>query len=242
LLKENFDFRLESVHDTVECEIVKRINRFLVEILIDGSPTIAYVNNTGRLLEFIVRGKVAYCLKTHGGKTKYRLFAVDVENGLAAIIDTRIQMQLFERAADMGLIHWLGRHRIVKRNCRLGGSLIDYLIELDGRLAYLEVKSAVLRDSEGYALYPDCPTARGRKHIMEIIRYVERGGLGIIMFIAALPHVNGFKPNPRGDKEIPKLLLKAYEVGCILKAISIYYDGCSSSFYLNSPDIPVLLR
>ena len=242
LLKEDSDFRLEMVHDAVECEIVKRINRFLVEILIDGSPTVAYVNNTGRLLEFMVRGRVAYCLKTHSEKTRYRLFAVDVGDGLAAIIDTRIQMKLFERAADRGLIHWLGRHRIVKRNCRLGGSLIDYLIELDGRLAYLEVKSAVLRDSEGYALYPDCPTARGRRHIMEIIKYAEEGGLGIIVFIAALPHVNGFKPNPRGDREIPKLLLKAYDAGCVLKAISVYYDRHSSSFYLNSPDIPVLLR
>jgi len=241
-LEKSTDFRLEEVYDVVECEIVRRINRFLVEILIDGSPTIAYLNNTGRLLEFMAEGRVAYCLKAYGGKTRHRLFAVDVGDGLAAIVDTRIQMRLFEKAASKGLIHWLGKHRIVKRNCRLGRSLIDYLIELDGRLAYLEVKSAVLRDGEGYALYPDCPTIRGRRHIMDIIKHAEEGGLGIIVFIAALPNINGFKPNPRGDGEIPKLLLKAYETGCVLKAMSAYYDRRSSSFYLDSPDIPVLLR
>lgn len=241
MLNQNVNFRLEEVHGVVECEIVRRINRFLVEVLIDGSLTLAYINNTGRLLEFMARGGKAYCLKTCGGKTRYRLFAVDVEDNMAAIIDTRIQMRLFENAVNGGLIYWLGNCRIVKRNCKLGKSLIDYLVEQNGRFAYLEVKSAVLRDDRGYAMYPDCPTPRGRRHMMEMIEYVKKGGLGIIVFIAALPYVNAFKPNPMGDAEIPKLLLKAYEAGCILKAISMHYDGCSSSSYLDSPDIPVLL-
>ncbi|MFN3622342.1 MAG: DNA/RNA nuclease SfsA [Nitrososphaerales archaeon] len=241
-MNQNIDFRLEEVRGAIKCEIVRRINRFLVEVLIDGSLTIAYINNTGRLLEFMVRCSNAYCLKTYGGKTRCRLFAVDIEDNMAAIIDTKIQMRLFENAVNKGLIYWLGKCRIVKRNCRVGRSLIDYLVEQNGRLAYLEVKSAVLRDDKGYAMYPDCPTLRGRRHVMEIIEYVEKGGLGIIVFIAALPYVNAFKPNPVGDAEISKLLLKAYEAGCILKAISMHYDGYSSSFYLDSPDIPVLLQ
>lgn len=240
-MNQNLNFRLEEVHGVVECEIVRRINRFLVEVLIDGSLTLAYINNTGRLLEFMVRGGKAYCLKTCGGKTRYRLFAVDVKDNMAAIIDTRIQMRLFENAVNKRMIHWLGECRIVKRNHRLGRSLIDYIVEQNGRFAYLEVKSAVLRDDKGYAMYPDSPTLRGRRHVREIIEYVEKGGLGMIVFIVALPYVNAFKPNPMGDVEIPKLLLKAYEVGCILKAIRMHYDGCSSSFYLDSPDIPVLL-
>ncbi|MEM3604760.1 MAG: DNA/RNA nuclease SfsA [Candidatus Bathyarchaeia archaeon] len=241
MLKNN-GFKLEDVDDVVKCEIVDRINRFLVKVVIDGFSTIAYMNNTGRLSEFLVTGKKAYCLKTYGGKTGHRLFAVDVEDGMAAIIDTKIQMRLFEKAVNEGLIYWLGKCRIVKRNCRLGRSLIDYLVELDGRLAYLEVKSAVLRNDRGYAMYPDCLTLRGRKHIMEIIKHTEGGGLGIILFIAALPYVSAFKPNPMGDAEIPKLLLKAYDVGCILKAISMHYDGYSSSFYLDNSDIPVVLQ
>lgn len=239
---KNSGFKLEEVHDVVKCEIVNRINRFLVEVVIDDSSTIAYMNNTGRLSQFLITGKKAYCLKTYGGKTRHRLFAVDVKDEKAAIIDTRIQMHLLEKAVDKGLIYWLGKSRIVKRNCRLGRSLVDYFIEHDGRFTYLEVKSAVLWSEEGYAMYPDCPTLRGRRQIMDIIRCVEMGGSGIIVFIAALPYVKAFKPNPRGDVKLSRLLLKAYEMGCILKATSMHFDACSSSFYLDKPDIPIILQ
>lgn len=234
--------KLEVVPDVVTCEIVNRVNRFIVRVIIDGLPTMAYLNNTGRLSELLVAGRRAYCLKAYGGKLGYRLFAVDVMGGKAAILDTRIQMLLFEKAINKRLIRWLERCRIVKRNYRLGKSLIDYLIEHDGKIACLEIKSAVLRSEDGYAMYPDCPTPRGRRHIIDIIRYVEAGGVGIIVFIAALPYAKAFKPNPRGDAELTRLLLKAQEVGCILKSTSMYYDGSSSSFYLENPDIPVILQ
>lgn len=224
----------------LECVIIERINRFVVKVLIEGEMCRAYINNTGRLLDYLVRGRKGFCIRTEWTeKTDYRLFSVR-EDGLGAIVDTQLQMRTFEKAAWMKCIPWLGECRVVKRNAKLEESLIDYLMECGGDRVYLEVKSAVLKDGS-YAMYPDCPSSRGRKHLKELTDYVKRGGRAIILFIAALPEVKAFRPNDSGDPEICKLLREAYEAGVEVKSIGLYYNPEDSFVYLYNPDLEVEL-
>jgi len=83
-------------------------------------------------------------------------------------------------------------------------------------LLYLEIKSAVLRGNKVYAMYPDCPSVRGRRHIREIIDYVKRGGLGGLLFIVALPYATAFRSHSEGDPEISKLLKEAYQIRVLI--------------------------
>jgi hypothetical protein len=46
--------------------------------------------------------------------------------------------------------------------------LIDYLIEHKNKKYLLEIKSAVMK-YKNFAMYPDCPSVRGQKHIRELI-------------------------------------------------------------------------
>jgi len=224
----------------LECAIIERINRFVVKVLIDSKLHRAYINNTGRLPEYLVKGKKGFCTRTESAeKTDYRLFPIR-ESGLGAIIDTQLQMRAFEKAARMKLIPWLRECELVKRNAKLEESLLDYLFECRGDKVHLEVKSAVLRDGR-YAMYPDCRSSRGRKHLKELRAHVKRGGRGIILFIAALPEVEAFRPNDSGDPEIRKLLQEAYETGVKVKSIGLHYNPEDSFVYLYHPDLRVEL-
>jgi len=228
-------------YDTT-CRIIRRVNRFKVLVEVNGATVHAYINNTGRLSEFLVGNRKAYCLWRHRpGKTRLRLFAVHDIRGLAALIDTKLQMESFEKLIEVQRIPWLRNCIRVKRNPRLGSSVLDYLLECNGEKIYVEVKSAVLRGNHKYAMYPDCPTLRGRRHIHELTTHVERGGRGLIVFIAALPGVEAFKPYGEGDPEIPVLLRKAWEKGVSIKAINIYYDPGNRQIVLANPDLPVIL-
>ena len=221
-----------------ECIILERINRFAVKILLDGAVLRAYINNTGRLLDFIVKGRRGFCIAhTKRLRTDCRLFAVR-EKKSAAIIDTQLQMQALEKIIALNLLPWSKGCRILKRNAKLGRSLIDYLLECDGKKIYLEVKSAVMRNGE-YAMYPDCPSLRGRRHIAEITRHVKNGGRGAILFIAALPEVKAFKPNGLADPEVSWLLTEAKEAGVGIRALGLYYDPEDYCVYLFKPDLPV---
>ena len=64
--------------------------------------------------------------------------------------------------------------KILRRNIRLGDSILDYLLECGGKALFLEVKSAVLRIGN-HAVYLDCPSSRAKRQLKDIIRAVEQG-------------------------------------------------------------------
>lgn len=235
----NIESRILFLPAPVECRIVNRLNRFVVQVRIGGRLYRSHTNNTGRLHQFLVEGRKGFCLiPARPGKTDYRLFAIEDE-GFGAIIDTQFQMQALEKALDAGLILWLKGARIQKRNARLGNSVIDYLLERDGKGLYLEVKSAVLRENR-HAMYPDCPTLRGRKHVKELTNYVRGGGEAIMLFIAALPGVSDFRPNRSADPELHELLAGARQAGVVLKSVGMVYRPEDSFIYLSTADLDVV--
>lgn len=229
---------LVEIPEAIRCKILERKNRFVVEVSMEGEPALAHVNNTGRLTGFLVRGRTGYCLPKREGVTKFKLIAVE-DCGKAALIDTSFQMQAFENALNRKLIPW-AVCRILARAPKLGSSRLDYLLECGLHRMFVEVKSAVLRE-DFYAMYPDCPSIRGRRHLSEISEYVKKGGKAFIVFIAALPDVKAFKPYEKGDPEIPRLLVKAAEAGVAVKALSMHYEPGASCIFLDNPDLPVYI-
>ena len=229
---------LLSIADPVECTIVSRENRFVILVEVKGEICRASTNNTGRLEQFVMRGRKAFCIRhPEAMKTDFRLLAI-LDGQQAAIIDTRLQMQAFEMALEKQLIPRLIGFRMVKRDAQLGNSRIDYLLKKNSQQMYLEVKSAVLREGH-YAMYPDSPTARGRKHIRELIHHVSFGGRATILFLAALPDVAAFKPSWEGDPELCQLLITADRAGVELRSLGLMYDLKDSGIYLYDADLPV---
>ncbi len=231
---------LLTLEQVIECSVVRRVNRFVVEIQIGDREFHAWINNTGRLYEYLVRGRRAFCLpRPAGGKTQYRLFAFR-EGRRGALIDTQLQMRAFERCICRGLLPWLTGFREFRRNARLGESLIDYLLTHHQQAAYLEVKSAVLRNGP-YAMYPDCPTLRGQKHVRELTHLAESGARAHIAFVAALPAVQAFRPNQVADADLTTLLCQAQRSGVDIRAVGMFYEPQACSINLYEPDLPIRL-
>jgi sugar fermentation stimulation protein A len=231
---------LLTVDSPIECRTVARLNRFVVEVQLGERHFRASTNNTGRLVDFISPGKQVYCHRhPRPSRTDFSLFAVD-DSPAGALIDTQLQMRAFERAVSLEGIPWLAEAGAVRRNVALGESVIDYLLQVEGEELFLEVKSSVLRDGE-YAMYPDCPSLRGRRHVRALTQHVQRGGKAVIVFVAALPRVSAFKPNRLADPELHGLLVDAARAGVGIKALNIIYVPIDSTVQLVNPDLPVNL-
>jgi sugar fermentation stimulation protein A len=232
------DTELICIEDALECHIVRRINRFVVVVRLGGKTEPAWINNTGRLEQFLVPGRAGFCVPRHAeGKTRYRLFGIR-EGSLGALIDTQWQMRALESCLERGLLPWLGRPRGFKRNQRLDDSVVDYLLECVGGRAYLEAKSAVLRQGR-HAMYPDCPSRRGRRQVRALTRYAEQGGRAYVVFIAALPGVVAFQPDAVGDAELSALLSSARAVGVEVRAIGMHYRIDADCVELYDADLRV---
>lgn len=201
-------FKIDKV---LPCSIIERINRFTVKIEIEGKEDYALLTNTGRLKEIIIKGNKAICMpRNEVKKLKYTLIGTYVDQDTYTLIDTRLQMKIFEMLHEKGLISWLKVAVLYKRNARINNSLIDYLFRENSKDIYLEIKSAVLFDGY-YSMYPDCPSIRGRKHVEELINLSKNKIRSIICFISAHPLAKAFKPSKEGDFVLADLIEKAYK-------------------------------
>lgn len=224
-----------------KCRMVRRLNRFVVEVEVEGSRERAHNTNTGRLVDVLVPGRSGFCTPLkRPGKTRFRLIAVEYGSGYA-VIDTRLQEEAFAAAVDRGLLPWAAGCRVASRRPRLGSSFLDFLLECSDTRVYVETKSAVLMGPRGLAMYPDCPTERGRRHIRELIMHAESGVRVALVFIAALPGARGFMPNREGDPEIPALVRRAIETGVMVKALGFDFDAERRGIRLYAPSLPVVL-
>ncbi|MEM4718327.1 MAG: DNA/RNA nuclease SfsA [Desulfurococcaceae archaeon] len=222
--------------------ILGRKSLFTVEILVNSTKVMAYLNNTGRLKGIIETGKKCYCIKNKkSSKTPIRIIGVE-EDGLASVVDTSIQEQAFIIAQRRNLISWLKDCIYIGKNQVVNGAVIDYIFNCSGKITLVEIKSAVMRLPGNLAGYPDAPTSRGRKQIQALIKQVKKGVVGFIVFIAGIPGSLGFQLYCEEDQLIGRIIYEASQRGVLFKALSMYLDPRRESIVLENSDLPLNLE
>jgi sugar fermentation stimulation protein A len=231
-------YYLVKLSDVYPCTIVQRVNRFTVLARVGESLERVYNTNTGRLEGVLVPGAHGFCTVSRG-RLRYRLVAVEYGGGYA-VVDTRLQEEAFEAAVGVGAIEWLRGCRVEARGVRVGRSVLDYLLDCGGEKAIVELKSAILLSPWREALYPDCPTERGRRHVEELARLARQGLRAVLALVAALPSVVAVRPNPNVDPLLHSRLLDAMREGVEVYGVGIEYDAPTSHVVLYSSNIPVI--
>jgi len=223
------------------CQVIRKINRFVVEALSpSGNRILAHNTNTGRLEDILFPGSEVYCApRSRPGKTTHYIIGSSVYDG--SLINTRIQERAFMMAVEKHLIPWLTDCKISKYQPRIDDSKFDFELECNNENVILELKSAVLRGEHGEAMYPDCPTIRGRKHIYELAKLSREGYKTAIVFIAGFPGANRFRPYVKGDPVIKDGLIEALKSGVLVKSIGICIKvrNRTGNVILYSHDIPI---
>jgi len=210
--------------EVYECSIVERVNRFVVLIEMEGRRYRARITNTGRLHGLLYRGAKGYCIRNRGGRTDYHLIGINVGLGdRAALIDTKLQEDVFYNVASDEAIPWLKPYTIVKRYPKVEGRWLDFKIGYGDKSGFIELKSAVLLHDGIYGGYPDCPSIRGRDHIRILINLKRRGYRAILAFVVAHPLAVAFKPYRKGDPIIASLMEEAHKIGVETYALKMSF-------------------
>lgn len=196
----------------VEGVFLKRPNRFIAYVLIDGKEEIVHVKNTGRCKELLIPGaKVILedCFNHKNRKTRYSLIAVWKGNMLINM-DSQAPNSAVYEALKTGKIEEFNNLSYIKREVTFGNSRYDIYFENGKEKGFIEVKGVTL-EMDGISMFPDAPTKRGTKHVLEMIEAVNQGYKGIILFLLQMKGPKIFRPNWKMDKNFSDAVKLAYE-------------------------------
>ena len=187
---------------------IKRPNRFIAEVEIDGHKEIVHVKNTGRCKELLIPGCEVWLTApgTPDRKTEYDLVAVRKENGILFNIDSQ--------APNKVVKEWLatqGFDRVIPEYT-YGNSRIDFYVERGNELFLMEVKGCTL-EIDGIGYFPDAPTERGVKHIRELIKAKKAGYHAMLVFVIQMDGVTEVRANIETHPEFGEALDDAKKAG-----------------------------
>ena len=230
---------------------IRRDNRFVATVEIDGRKTGVHVKNTGRCRELLVPGATVY-LDDHQdkmGTRKYRYDLVAVEKGdLLINMDSQAPNKVVLEALASGkLIPDMSQSSspgadaggcdVIRPETVYGNSRFDFYIERGDLKAFMEVKGVTLED-DGVARFPDAPTIRGIKHIRELEHALTEGYGAYIIFVVQMKGVKYFEPNDETHPQFGEALRHAKATGVQILAYDCTVTG--DTLELDRP-VPVRL-
>ncbi len=204
--------------NVVEGIFLRRPNRFIAQVLIDGKAETVHVKNTGRCKELLTDGAVVYLERSDNParKTAYDLIAVQKGSRL---------INMDSQMPNAGAEEWIAGGGLgfvpasLKREVKYGNSRFDLWYEReDGGRGFVEVKGVTLEDQD-IVRFPDAPTERGLKHVKELIGCVEAGYEATVLFVVQMSGAKRFMPNDDTMPAFGEMLRQAKAAGVTILAV-----------------------
>jgi sugar fermentation stimulation protein A len=197
----------------LEATFIKRLNRFLGLVEIEGAETECFIPNPGRMKELLEVGKKVYLLGIDKPyrKTSYDLVLVS-HNGKMVSIDSRVPNKVFQQAIEFSMIPELDGYSVRSKEYTFLNSRLDFLLEGKSKKPLLlEVKSCTLAKGD-VAIFPDAPTKRSVRHISDLVQAFPKKRAAIF-FLIQRDDACIFKPNNVTDPVFTEALRKASILG-----------------------------
>ena len=199
-----------NYENMVQGKFLRRPNRFIAHIIIDGAEQTVHVKNTGRCRELLPEGAKVWCQHFEGGtrKTAYDLIAVQKGQRL---------INMDSQAPNKAAREWLeagglGEISDLRSEVTREDSRFDFAFQKDGRQCYLEVKGCTL-ENEGVCAFPDAPTLRGAKHLRHLAALAREGVGAYVLFVIQMENVVYIHPNDTTDPDFGRALRDAAAAG-----------------------------
>ena len=203
--------------------LIRRYKRFLADIrLEDGTEVTAHCPNSGSLATCLGDGWPVLVRHDPNPRRKLSYTWELVHNGRCWIgINTHRANALAQEAIENGHIPELAGPGPVLTEVRYGRSRVDLVLGPPERLTYVEVKNVTMIDDQGAYAFPDAPTARGRKHLAELMTVRRLGHHAAMLFVIQRTDGTLFRPADEVDPAYGELLRAADAAGVEILAYTV---------------------
>ena len=220
--------------------LIRRYQRFLADVeLDDGTLVTAHTPNTGSMQGCARPGSPVLLSKSGNLARKYpHSWELVHTDGLWVGINTMLPNALVREGIEDGTIAELAGYQQIRGEVPYGsGSRIDLLLSGERGNCYVEVKNVTLVEG-GRALFPDAVSARGQKHLRELMEVVRLGHRGVNLFVVQRGDGESVSPADAIDPAYGALLREAAQAGVELLA---YRASVTLTEVRLSQCLPVLL-
>jgi len=213
---------LQIAGDKIEAKFEERLNRFVARVRLNDVSMNVHVPNSGRLRELLTFGARVILRDSKNPSRKYRYSLIMVyKDGIYISVDSLIPNKLMveelrkkspifkENPRTLDMLEYAH----VKPEVVFGDSRFDIALS-DGneKKYYIEIKGVTLVENNR-AFFPDAPTARGTKHLLELARAKSLGFGAGVFFIIQRDDADLFSPNDTMDPEFGEALRFAAKGG-----------------------------
>ena len=192
-------------------EFVKRYKRFFVDVKINNKIITAHCPNTGSMMGLLIANNKVWLSKSENPERKLKYTLQIIENKKSMVgVNTHLTNKIVLEALEENSIKELKNLDNIKSEVKFGkNTRFDFLISKNNKKIFVEVKNVTLSRKKGVAEFPDAVTARGLKHISELINASKRGFETYLLFLIQRNDCNQFKIAQDIDPDYYKLLTEA---------------------------------
>ena len=201
----------------IEGRLIRRYKRFLADVQLPREVVTASCPNTGAMLGCAAAGSRVWLSEHDNAGRKYRHTWQIVEAGEVLVgINTGLPNKLVEEAIVDGVIPELGGYATLRREVAYGeeASRVDFVLDGGRRKScYVEVKNVTAAVKNGVALFPDCVSDRGSRHLRELMRIKAAGLRPVQLYCVQRADVGEVRPADAIDAEYGRTLREAIDAG-----------------------------
>ena len=192
-------------------EFVKRYKRFFADIKINNKVVTAHCPNTGSMMGLLKKGNKVWLSESNNPKRKLKYTLQIIESEKSKVgINTHLTNKIAFHALSSNLIKNFKNTDNIKKEVKFGeNTRFDFMVSGNNKKSLIEVKNVTLSRKKGIAEFPDSVTARGLKHINELLRARKKGYEIFLLFIIQREDCKKLEIAKDIDFEYYKLLIKA---------------------------------
>ncbi|MFT4613059.1 MAG: sugar fermentation stimulation protein A [Bacteroidia bacterium] len=173
----------------IQGTLLRRYKRFLADIELPGGEQItAHCPNTGAMTGCAEPGSPVWLSISDSKTRKYphTWELVDTSTGMACIHAARAN-KIVHEAFTSCVVSGFDEYPQIATEVKYGkNSRVDLLLSGDRGRVFVEVKSVTLCRKDGWGLFPDAVSDRGRKHLLELAEVAKEPDTRAVMFYCAL--------------------------------------------------------
>jgi len=164
---------------------IKRYKRFFVDIKINNKIITAHCPNTGSMHGLLKKGNKVWISKSNNPnrKLKYTLEIIEINTSKVGV-NTHAANKIVNHALQNNLIKEFDDILDIKPETKFGlNTRFDFLVTGKKYKAFIEVKNVTLSRYNNIAEFPDAITARGLKHINELLKASKKNYKIFILYL-----------------------------------------------------------